>query len=530
LKHAGEVWLIGAGPGDPGLLTLKGLEGLQRADLVLYDNLVNTDLLRLAKTEARRIYVGKKGGERSWTQGRINRLLVSEAKKGNRIARLKGGDPNIFGRGAEEAVFLSRHKIPFRVVPGVTSGIACATYAGIPLTERNLSSSVAFLTGHGAGKGALPEIKWKPLVQAVDTIVVYMGLSKISDITTNLLDAGLASATPAAVIEWGTWSRQKTCFSTLGRIAGDVASKKILSPAIFVVGRVVDLHASLGWFEKLPLFGKTVLLTRSESQSLPLRHKLESLGASVAQVHALKITEPSDARPLRRAVQNIGDFDWAVFTSPNGVDSFFAALHSVGYDSRALATLRIASVGTTTAEKLLAHGIRSDFMPTYFTSKDMLEELRARENLRGKKILFLRSQIAPRELIAQFEAAGAEAVHVTAYETHCPTKEIRSELSAALAQNPQILTFTSSSTVTHLFAAADPKDLKRLLKEARIVSIGPITSATLKRHGIEAHREAKVHTAQGLVDAIIAEAHHHPKLASVRSGPGILRRPEAASE
>ena len=502
-----EVYLIGAGPGDPGLITVKGLERLRDADIVFYDNLVHPDLLRKARPDAELVPVGKKGGGESVSQDNIHRLLLAAAKKGLKVARLKGGDPYLFGRGAEEGVFLAKHGVRFEVLPGITSGMACATYAGIPLTERHLSSSVTFLTGHShkAGNSGLPQHDWKALARGSNTLVIYMGVAKIRDITRQLIDNGLSASTPAAVVQWGTWTRQKSCVATLSGLPARVRAQKISSPAVLIVGRVVRLHKTLSSFEKLPLFGKKIVVTRAERQSAPLRRDFERLGAQVLDIPAISIQRPKDFAPMDAALRRLSTFDWVVLTSANGVESLFDRLDALDMDARALAGCRVAAVGTATRERLMERGVRADFMPRTFTAEDLSLELTAAVgSLAGKRFLFLRSQIAPQAPVDRLKEHGAEVTQVTAYQTLRPTTELRAAFARALAEKPDILTFTSSSTVHNLVASVRPADLRALLKGARVLSIGPVTTEALRSHGIRVHREAAVHTTTGLVAAAVA--------------------------
>lgn len=505
MKRAGKVYLIGAGPGDPGLITWKGLERLRRADVILYDYLINRDLLKAAKPGAKLVFVGKRPGSAPAGQDRIQKEIVREARKGLEVARLKGGDPYLFGRGAEEGRFLKKAGIDFEVIPGVTSGIGSAAYAGVPLTERHSSSSVAFVTGHHADRKNPPLERWKSLVHAVDTIVVYMGIGKIKTITGLLIRAGMRPSTPAAVVEWGTWTRQRSVFSNVSKIAAEASQKKLSSPAILITGSVVRFHKELDWFEHLPLFGKKVVITRAAGQASQIKRSLEKLGAETLELPAIEMQGPEDTRPMDEAIGRIGSFDWIIFTSANGVESFFGRLAALKKDARAFPRARIAAVGLATAESLLDHGIFADFMPGEFTTDHLFEELRRSvKNIRGKRFLLLRSQIAPPAFTQKFREAGAHTVEVSAYRTLLPKDKLREAYSKIKDRSPDILTFTSSSTVTNLLAGIGRSGVKKLLRTARVVSIGPVTSKTLKSERLPVHREALVHTAEGLIDAVVA--------------------------
>lgn len=501
MKRApGKAFLIGAGPGDPGLLTLRGLERLARADTVLYDSLVNPEILRFAKPGARLIDVGKRGRSPR-VQERIHALLRREAQSGRTVARLKGGDPYLFGRGAEEGGFLRRVRVPFEVVPGITSGMACAAYAGIPLTERSRGSSVAFITGHAARRGTLPAVPWKHLVRAVDTIVVYMGWSTLRSIAGALVRNGLKPSHPAAVVAWGTWPRQRAVSGTLGTIVRKAASRGIGAPAILIVGRVVALRSALDWFGRLPLRGRKVVITRAESQAADLRDALRARGAEVLDLAAIEI-RPAPAGPLDRALRNLGRFDWAVFTSPNGVEAVFRRLERLGLDARAFGGLAVAAVGPATAERLRARGVAADFIPGRFTTEALFEELARKRRLAGRRFVLFRSDIAPPGLAVRLLQAGAGVVEIAAYRT-APPAAIRRAWARVAKARPDVLTFTSASTVQNLVRAVGRARLGRLLRRARTVSIGPATTAAMRTARLRIDAEAHPHTMGGLVGAVL---------------------------
>lgn len=507
MKHArGKVFLIGAGPGDPGLMTVKGLGRLREADLVLYDHLVNPAILKWAKPGARALCVGKKGQKPApKLQDRINRTLAREAAKGMRIVRLKGGDPYLFGRGAEEAGFLSAKGVAFEVVPGVTSALGCAAYAGIPLTERRLSSSVAFITGHGAGEGKVPSLRWRALAESADTLVVYMGIANIRGITRRLMENGAAPRTPAAVVEWGTWTRQKSVSGALSAIAGKVAAAKIGPPAMLIVGKVVKLKKRLGWFEKLPLYGKTVVLTRPEGQADRFRIRLEELGAQVAEVPTIEIRPPSSWEALDGALDKLRAFDWIIFTSVNAVAFFFERLlKKPGRDARALGAARVAAIGPATRAALEEKGIRADFMPSHHTTEALGGELLAKHRSFSRaRVLIPRSRIAAPELAARLKAAGAAVTEVDAYDTVFPAARIRQELGRINKSPVHAIVFTSASTVTGLARAAGTERFRRMTARWPVYSIGPATTRELKAQGARIRAEAATHSETGLIEAIL---------------------------
>ena len=503
-KAKAKVILVGAGPGDPGLLTLRGWNALQKADVILYDHLVNPEILRWSRPDARRLFVGKEAGASKWNQQAIHKVLLAESRRSRVVVRLKGGDPYLFGRGAEEGIFLKKHRIPFEVIPGVTSAVGCAATAGIPLTERHLSSSVSFVTGHEAGDKARA-IDWKGL-SSTGTLAVYMGVSRIRDVTAKLIQSGVPRARPAAVVEWGTWNRQRTCVGTIADIARKVETAKIGAPAMLFVGDVVRLRAKLNWFENRPLFGRRIVVTRALSQSANLRRALEDEGAQVIEIPAIEILPPLDWAPMDAAIARLGSFDWIVFTSTNGVDYFFERLASKkGRDVRALAAARIAAVGSATEKQLRQYGIRADFVPSAFSTHDLFEELLRSRRLAGQHFLLLRSHIAPPGLALRLRKAGARVTEVAAYRTLSPHARIRDHFRR-LGGPVDAVCFTSASTTDGFFGALSRRELKKGLGKARIVSIGPVTSAAVRRHGFRVHAEADPYTAEGLAEAVIRVA------------------------
>lgn len=496
-----KVILVGAGPGDPGLLTIRGWNALAKADVILYDNLVNPEILRWARTDAKRLYVGKDTAGQRRRQAAIHRILLREARTVRLVVRLKGGDPYLFGRGAEEGIFLKKHRIPFEVIPGVTSAIGCAATAGIPLTERHLSSSVSFATGHEAGDKKSRLVDWKSL-SASGTVAIYMGVSRIAAVAAKLVQSGVPLSRPAAIVQWGTWNRQRSCVGTVGDIARKVEQAGIGAPAMLFVGDVVRLRASLDWFEKRPLFGKTVVVTRALSQSANLRRALEDEGAIVVEIPAIEILPPRSFGPMDGAIERLGSFDWIVFTSTNGVDYFFDRLNSKGGDARALARARIAAVGSATEKELLRYGVRADFVPSAFSTDDLVRELVRSSDPRGLKFLLLRSHIAPPNLAVKLKRAGARVSEVAAYRTLSSRSRVRSHIRA-LRSEPDAVCFTSASTTDGFFGALPKPEIRRRLGRARIVSIGPVTSGAVRRRGFRVHAEADPYTAEGLTAAVI---------------------------
>ena len=494
----GKVYLVGAGPGDPGLLTLKGKKALERADVVIYDFLANDDLLRYAGPDCEKISVGKRPGERSTPQEDINSLIISKAKEGRIVVRLKGGDPFIFGRGGEEALALARAGIAFEVVPGVSSGHAVPAYAGIPLTQRELSSSVTFLTGHEPPSSSSNAINWAKLATGSDTLVLFMAVRNLPEISAVLIREGRDPQTPAALIRWGTRIEQQTVTGTLADIAAKAGG--IEAPAVVVVGEVVGLREELNWFERLPLFGKRIVNTRAKEQAGTLTEAIEELGAKAVEIPAIEIRDPQSWVPLDEAIQRLEEFDYLIFTSANGVKKFLGRLHACGRDVRDLKGLQIGAIGPGTASELAATGIRADFLPEEYRAEGLIECIQGID-IRGKKFLIPRAKIARDILPRTLEERGAQVEVVEAYETTQPDYA-RGELKQLLSPAPDAITFTSSSTVNNFVKLLDQHYLRGVMDSAALVSIGPITSATIRKHGLRVSIEARESTIKGLVQAL----------------------------
>lgn len=495
----GLVYLVGAGPGEPGLITVRGLEALRGADVVVYDALANPRLLREARGDAELVCVGKRGGRHTMKQEEINALLVAKAKEGRRVCRLKGGDPFVFGRGGEEALALAEAGVAFEVVPGVTAGVAAPAYAGIPVTHRGLAASVAFVTGHEDPTKEASGIDWDKLATGVGTLVFYMGVKNLASIVAHLVAGGLAAATPAAVVQWGTLPRQRTAAGTLGDIEERAAGLE--APAILVVGKVVGLRERLGWFERRPLLGRRIVVTRARAQASGLCQALEGLGAEVLEMPTIRIEPPADWGPLDRAIAELDAFHWVLFTSVNGVDGFFGRLFLAGKDARALP--RVAAIGPATGERLTAHGIRPDCQPERYTGAELVAALAARESLAGRRVLLPRAADVPETVRLGLEGAGAEVVEVDAYRTIVGGPADEEAAGRILAGEVDAVTFTSSSTVRGFAEALGPSRLPSLPASVRFVSIGPVTTRTARELGLAIAAEAEVHTIAGLVAAVV---------------------------
>ncbi len=494
----GLVSLVGAGPGDPGLITAKGLERLRTADVVVYDALANPRLLREARPDAERISVGKRGGCHTMRQEEINALLVAKGKEGKRVCRLKGGDPFVFGRGGEEAVELAAAGIPFEIVPGVTAGVAAPAYAGIPVTHRDWASSLSLITGHEDPTKERSAIAWDRLAASGGTLVFYMGVKRLAETVASLRANGLAAETPAALVQWGTLPTQRTADGTLGDIVERAAG--IEPPAVLVVGRVVLLRERLAWFETRPLFGRCIVVTRARPQASELSERLEALGAETIEMPTIQIEPPESYGPLDQAIGLLDRYDWVVFTSVNGVAAFFERLRLGGKDARALP--RVAAIGPATSEALDAHGIRADCQPAKFTGEDLVLALGVHGDLAGKRLLLPRAAEAPEAFHLGLERLGAVVDEVDAYRT-VAARDADAAVRQRLAEGTvDFVTFTSSSTVRGFVGALGRECLAALPPRTRFVSIGPVTSQTARELGLPIAAEAAEHTIPGLVAAI----------------------------
>ena len=508
MSNSGIVYRVGAGPGDPGLLTLRGRDCLAVAEVVVYDYLANPELLAHAPESAARIYVGKQAGQHTLTQEQINALLVEHGLAGRRVVRLKGGDPFVFGRGGEEALALHAAGVPVEVVPGVTAGIAAPAYAGIPVTHRTLTSVVTFATGHEDPEKEEPAIDWAALAAGGGTLVFYMGVGNLPGIVARLTQNGRSPDTPVALIGQGTLPTQRVIEGTLASIVGRVEEAKLKPPAIILVGEVVSLRRELQWFERKPLFGRTVVVTRARTQASDLAAGLRALGARVLLFPTLRIVEPADPAPLQDAVRRIADFDWILFASSNAVDRVFAVLAAAGRDTRALAGVRVGVVGPDSAERLQAHGLRPDLIPARFTSAALAEALRARGDLAGQRLLLPRADIAPSTLPDSLRQAGAVVTEVTAYCT-VPDRPDPAAFQAFRDGAVEVVTFTSSSTARN-FAAIIRAELGTLPTNVLYASIGPETSRTARAEGISIGLEAQDSTVPGLLAALTANLKSNP--------------------
>ena len=498
----GKVYLVGAGPGDPGLITVKGLECIKQTDVIIYDFLASPFLLKHASENAEIIYVGKKGADHTLSQNRINDLIVDKAKSGLTVTRLKGGDPFIFGRGGEEAEVLIKAKIPFEIVPGVTSAIAAPAYAGIPLTHRKFTSTLAFVTGHEDPLKEKSSIDWTALAKGIGTIVFLMGVKNLPHITSRLISHGMRPDTPVALVRWGTTPRQITVTGTLATIEDRVKAAGLKAPAIIVVGNVVTLRETMKWFENRPLLGRSIVITRAREQASELVKRLSDFGAECLECPTIKVIPPDDVKPLDRAIENISAYDWLIFTSVNGVNFFFERLFATEMDVRALNNIRTAVIGPATAKRLYDFGLKSDIIPESYQAESVVKAF-AKEDIKGKKILLPRAKLARSVLPSELTKMGAVVDEITAYCTKADSNNIDLLLTRLKERTIDLITFTSSSTVKNFHALFPPKELDNLMKDVTIASIGPITADTARELGFDVHIIAKSFTIPGLCEAIL---------------------------
>jgi len=500
MTEKGKVYIIGAGPGDPGLITIRGAQYIREADVIVYDHLVSPEILRHAKEKVRLIYAGKHGGDHTLPQTAINALLITEAVKGAIVARLKGGDPFIFGRGGEEAEVLREAGVPFEVVPGISSAIAVPAYAGIPLTHRNHTVSVAFVTGHEDPTKGKSHLDWSTLA-GVGTLIFLMGVKNLPMIAENLIRAGKDAATPAALIRRGTTPDQETLTGTLGDIVRKAEERRFAPPAIFVVGTVVGLRETLSWFETKPLFSRGIVITRPEAQAEELSELLRRKGARVIPFPVIRIAPPETWEELDGAIDRLESYRWIIFTSANGVAFFFRRLRERGRDIRDLKGIRIATIGPATASAVEALGIRVDLVPEEFISEGVVKAF-AGEDLRGSRVLLPRAKEARDVIPEGLAAMGATCDIATTYRTVRSDRDA-SELAPLFDdEKVDVITFTSPSTVANFLRIMGPDF--HLPAKVRITCIGPVTEAAARKAGLPVDILQERYTIPGLVDALVA--------------------------
>jgi uroporphyrinogen III methyltransferase/synthase len=505
-KRNGKVYLVGAGPGDPGLITVRGKSLLEKAEVVVYDYLASPELLKHVPKEAELIYAGKKGGvKHTHTQEEINQMLVDWANTGKIVIRLKGGDPFIFGRGGEEVEVLSKSGVDFEVVPGVTSATAAATYAGIPITHREYTASVAFLTGHEDPTKPDSNIDWAKLATGAGTLVIYMGIKNLPIIVENLVSHGRDPKTPVAVVRWASTPEQRSVVGTLETIADIVRESGITPPALIIVGDVVKLRNTINWFEKRPLFGKRIVVTRTREQASELMAGLEEKGGNCLEYATIKIEPVESYEVLDEELERLEEYHWILFTSLNGVKYFFKRLYAKGKDARNMKGPGIAAVGKATADLLFEYGVRADLLPAVFTGEGLAETL-LDQGVEGRNVLIPRAEKAREILPETLRGAGAQVTVAPVYKNVAPEgkrEQLREELEAGKVD---MITFTSSSTVRNFLSMLDAgngSELKRLMSEVTIAAIGPITAKTVTDNGLQVDIQPESHTIPDLIDEIV---------------------------
>jgi len=491
----GRVYLVGAGPGDPGLMSVRSLELIAVADAIFYDRLIPPGALAGARSDAELVYVGKQPGVPSVPQDEIGQRLIDAARDGKTVVRLKGGDPFVFGRGGEEGEALREAGVEFEVVPGITAGVAATAYAGIPVTHRDDASAVAFITGHEDPEKTESALDWPALARFPGTLVFYMGVKRLPENAAALIEAGRDPEEPAAAIERGTMAGQRTVTATLGTLADVVEREAVKAPALIVVGEVARRREQLGWLERRPLHGRRVVVTRARAQASGFARTLRELGADVVELPAIRIEPRTESPEVQDAIGTIGDYSLVCLTSPNGVHLLFEAMQTAGQDARALAGATVAAIGPGTARALAQHGIVADVVPERFVAEALVEAL-AHVEVEGKRVLVARAAEARDVLPDALRERGAKVDVVPLYET---VRETPEESEIERAQEADYVTFTSSSTVTNLVEALGD----RFPKSARIISIGPVTSETARDAELEVAVEAEQHDIEGLLNALL---------------------------
>jgi uroporphyrinogen III methyltransferase/synthase len=502
MKLKGKVYLVGAGPGDLGLLTLRGAELLKKADVVVYDALVNQQMLRLAPQGAQLVFGGKRANDHAIPQGELNALLVRLAREGKNVVRLKGGDPYVFGRGAEEAEELVAAGIEFEVVPGISSIVAGPNYAGIPVTHREHCSTLTVITGHEDPAKPESQIDWEQMARTSGTKVILMGVERIANIAAKLIEHGMKPKTPAATIRWATTGRQETVQSTLQNLAQEIEKAGLKAPAITVIGDVVKCRSKLNWFEKRPLFGQRIVVTRTREQASQLSAQLSDRGADVLEIPTIKIVPPDDRERLKDAIIALHEYDWIVFTSPNGVTTFFDYFFKGFEDLRDVGGVKIAAVGPATAAKLKELHLKVEVMPDEYVTSQIAKALTNYESIDNLRILLMRAEVANLELPKELERLGAIVDDVASYKTIPETEDTNGAAARLEIEGAHWITFTSSSTAENFNKRFPLEEILKKFPKIRFASIGPETTKTLKALGYPPHVEAKKHSIDGLVQAI----------------------------
>jgi uroporphyrinogen III methyltransferase/synthase len=493
----GKVYLVGAGPGDLGLVTLRAKEYIESADVIIYDHLANPEMLGWARDDAEVIYAGKEAGEHSLSQQEINALLVEKARAGKEVVRLKGGDPFVFGRGAEEAGAIADAGVEFEIVPGITSAIAGPAYAGIPVTHRAANSHVTFFTGHEDPAKPESAIDYAALAKLGGTQVMLMGVERLGTITREMLKQGMRADLPVALVRWATTGRQETLVGSLQDIAQRAVASGFEAPAIAVFGKVVALRESLNWYENRALSGKRIVVTRTRKQASALSNGLCAVGAQVIEFPTIRIEPPSDLRAFAELVQDAHMYDWIVFTSANGVDAFFEIFFKLYDDGREIGGARIAAIGPATARRVKDFHLHVDLQPEEFVAEAVVKAFQKQGSVENLRILLVRAEKAREVLPRELSGLGAIVDEAFAYRTVPETRDVTGARRRLAKEGADLITFTSSSTVENFLALALPWP-----KGMQIASIGPITSKTARDHGLTVDIEARRHDIGGLVQAI----------------------------
>lgn len=502
MTEPGTVYLVGAGPGDPGLITVRGLQILRSADAVVFDRLAPQRLLSEARDDAELIDAGKRRGDHRMSQAEINDELVRLSSEGKSVCRLKGGDPFVFGRGGEEALALAEAGLPWEVVPGITSTIAAPAYAGIPITQRGMATSFTVVTGSEGPDKPDSTLDWDALAHVGGTLVFVMGWKGMPQIVSALISKGMSPETPAALVQWGTTPMQKTVTGSLEKIVENGKAEGIGAPVVLVVGRVSSLRNQLAWFDTRPLFGLNVLITRARSQASRLAEQLEAFGARTLQLPVIDIVQVADTRGLDNAVKMIGDYEWVIFTSANAVEGLWKRVLAMGLDARVFGKIKIAAVGPATGRALEAIGLSADMMPDVFDADALLDSFRALDPL-PSRVLFPRSAIGRESLVIGLRDLGVDVDPVIAYETST-AETSGSQARAAYAEGVNVTTFTSSSSVENLVKLLDG-DVSAV-NRSMVACIGPVTESAAKANGIKVDLVAERQTIDGLVEAIVSAA------------------------
>jgi uroporphyrinogen III methyltransferase/synthase len=493
----GKVYLVGAGPGDLGLVTLRAKECIEQADVIVYDHLANPEMLGWAREDAEIIYAGKEAGKHALKQDEINALLIEKAREGKQVARLKGGDPFVFGRGAEEAKAVVDAGIAFEIVPGITSAIAGPAYAGIPVTNRAQNSHVTFFTGHEDPAKTQSSIDYAALAKLGGTQVMLMGVERIEAIAQRMMQQGARKDLPVALVRWATTGRQETLVGTLENIAQRVGDLGFEAPAVAVFGDVVALRENLSWYEKRPLSGKRIVVTRTRKQASELSNRLRALGAEIVELPTIRIEPPTDLREFAELVQDAHSYDWVVFTSPNGVEAFFEMFFKLYDDAREIGGVRIAAIGPATAQRVKDYHLHVDLQPEEFVAEAIVREFAKQGGVENLRILIARAEKARDVLPKELSGLGAIVDEGFAYRTVPETRDATGARRRLLEEGADLITFTSSSAVENFVALGLPWP-----KGMQVASIGPVTSKTAREQGLKIDIQARQYDIEGLVEAI----------------------------